>query len=63
VDEVTVYNRALTAGEISAVYGAGAAGKCRTVGLANVPATPPWAILGGAFVLFALARRRITRSV
>src|SRR5207302_11520594 len=28
VDEVSVYNRALTAGEISAIYNAGTGGKC-----------------------------------
>jgi len=29
IDEATVYNRALTASEISAIYSAGAAGKCK----------------------------------
>jgi hypothetical protein len=29
MDEITVYNRGLSAAEIAAIYGAGAAGKCR----------------------------------
>jgi hypothetical protein len=30
LDEVTVYNRALTPAEIASIYAAGSAGKCRT---------------------------------
>jgi hypothetical protein len=33
VDEIGVYNRALTATEISSIYSAGSSGKCRPVGL------------------------------
>jgi hypothetical protein len=40
IDEVTVYNRALSATEIAAIYNAGIAGKCQTPSLpANVPLT------------------------
>ena len=31
IDEVEVFNRALTAGEVAAIYNAGAAGKCKSV--------------------------------
>ncbi len=40
LDEVSLYNRALTSNEIAAIYAAGAAGKCKTVG-APVILTPP----------------------
>ncbi len=37
IDEVTLYSRALTTGEINAIYLAGSGGKCYT----NTPPTPP----------------------
>ena len=40
VDEVSIYNRALSTNEISAIYHAGSAGKCPPE-VANNPCTPP----------------------
>lgn len=37
IDEVAIYNRALSASEIQAIYNAGSAGKCRPVQLTIVP--------------------------
>jgi hypothetical protein len=37
LDEVSLYNRALTATEIAAVYAAGISGKCKAVGVKNSP--------------------------
>ena len=39
IDEVSLYNRALTSEEINAIINAGSAGKCQTVGVDSV-ATP-----------------------
>jgi hypothetical protein len=52
MDEVSVYNRALTAGEIAAIYAAGVAGKCDnlptklafTTGPASGPRTNVWLV-------------------
>ena len=38
LDEVSLYNRALAAGEIAGIYAAGSAGKCRAP---SSPLTPP----------------------
>lgn len=40
IDEVTIYDRALTATEVGAVYGAGQAGKCRGTVTATPTSTP-----------------------
>jgi hypothetical protein len=49
IDELTLYNRALTGSEIRAVYNAGSGGKCQTPGL-----TPLGAVASGATVQVAL---------
>jgi uncharacterized repeat protein (TIGR01451 family) len=36
IDEVTIYNRALSPGEIQGIFAAGAAGKCRTAGTTDL---------------------------
>ena len=41
LDEVSLYNRALTSNEIAAIYLAGAAGKCKPAGLAAAFSAPP----------------------
>ena len=41
VDEVSLYNRALSSNEIAAIYNAGSAGKCQPVGLAPVITQQP----------------------
>lgn len=40
VDELTIYNRALSADEILAIYNAGSAGKCKKVTICHKPGTP-----------------------
>src|SRR5438132_2038713 len=37
LDEVSVYNRALSSNEIAAIYAAGAAGKCKPVNITSQP--------------------------
>lgn len=53
IDEVSIYDRALNAGEIQDLYAAGSFGKCRSVGTADLALTlqsaPPLAQVGGFF--------------
>jgi hypothetical protein len=50
VDEVSVYNRALTADEIAAIYNAGSAGKCTVLGTIFVASIDPsYTVSGGSF--------------
>ena len=37
LDEISLYNRALSAGEINAIYSAGAEGKCKTPNITGLP--------------------------
>src|SRR6266404_3883546 len=46
LDEVTLYNRALSSNEIAAIYAAGAAGKCKGVNITTPPASQT-VVLGG----------------
>jgi alpha-tubulin suppressor-like RCC1 family protein len=46
IDEVAVYNRALSVGEIQAIYNAGSAGKCAPVVAANECTPPPAGLVG-----------------
>jgi hypothetical protein len=53
IDEVSVYDRALSAGEIQGLYAAGSFGKCRSAGTADLSltlqTTPALTQLGGFF--------------
>jgi hypothetical protein len=40
LDEVSLYNRALSSNEVAAIYAAGSAGKCKAVSGANITAQP-----------------------
>lgn len=40
IDEVEVFDRALTASEIQDIYNAGSAGKCKVVTICHKPGTP-----------------------
>jgi hypothetical protein len=40
IDEVSIYNRALSAEEIAVIFNAGSAGKCKEVGLCTLILTP-----------------------
>ena len=53
LDEVAIYNRALTAGEISALYSSGAAGKCKGPSMTAQPQSQSAAL--GTTVQFAVA--------
>jgi hypothetical protein len=47
IDEISLYNRALSAGEIQAIYNAGSAGKCTPVVQTNTCVTPPSGLVAG----------------
>lgn len=40
IDEIEIFNRALSASEIQAIYNAGSAGKCKKVTICHKPGTP-----------------------
>jgi RHS repeat-associated protein len=42
LDEVSIYNRALAASEIAAIYNAGVGGKCRWIDFGDVPPSHPF---------------------
>jgi hypothetical protein len=46
IDEVEIYNRALSASEIQAIFAAGSAGKCKEVTVCHKPGTPTQKTLG-----------------
>jgi Concanavalin A-like lectin/glucanases superfamily/Bacterial Ig domain/FG-GAP-like repeat/Regulator of chromosome condensation (RCC1) repeat/Immunoglobulin domain/IPT/TIG domain len=46
IDEPAIYNRALSASEIQAIYNAGSAGKCAPIVQTNICATPPSGLVG-----------------
>lgn len=57
IDEVEVFNRALSQAEIQAIVAAGSAGKCKTAAVAVVPAVSAWGLAGLALLLAAGAVR------
>ena len=65
IDEVEIFDRALSAGEIQAIYAAGSAGKCKTTPV-SAPASGLWGIvamaLGIAALLYVSRRRLATGS-
>ena len=57
IDEVEVFNRALSQAEIQAIVAAGSAGKCKAAVVAVVPALSIWGLAGLGFLLAAGAVR------
>jgi len=54
IDEVSIYNAALTANEIAAIYGAGAAGKCESQGPAIVGQPQSESVVLGGTAMFSV---------
>lgn len=54
-DEVSIYNRALSAPEIQAIYAAGAAGKCKTLQIVAQPQSQIWPLTQPATISVAVS--------
>ena len=67
IDEVEIFNVALSASEIQSIFNAGSAGKCKP-GATPIPSLSLWALIGMALLLgglfyFVLARRSLRAAV